>query len=268
MGDFGLIQAILLRDETDSKRLPGLSNYFRFRNHGMSEFEWGAIPQAIRRMRAALPELRDFELNVHGHRAIAICHPKDETDVAKFFREELRIGRQGRAFLCLRDAYGLSEDTRPPLYNEVAWFSLSSEVPWVVCKTDEVAANWRKALEDQARPVNATMSGHRLELFYTKEDFVRYIGKDTSWKYEGREYLQRIEPSEAPGAQGKLYLTHYDRLVAELVPGWSKDIEFLVNGFVEKCEHPDQVHLWKTVQVEEHTLTHFTLVEEDPRKRR
>jgi hypothetical protein len=266
MGD-KLIQAIELRRE-DKPYVAGLSQYFRFRSHGAAEFEFGAIPDAIRRMRKAYSTLKDFELNVHGHRAIAICNPDDETEVNKFFKDELRGSRsQSRAYLCLRDVYGIGEDKKP-LHDEVAWFNLSAEIPWVVCKTDEIAVKWRTGLEDTSKPAYAYCdSMSRLSLFYTKDDFLSEINR-SGYQREGK-FLERIEPNQiwSPGASGVVYIGYSVGLVAQVRDG--SYVESLMEAVKAnpRTKNPDVVFLWREIKMNVETTYSYEIAEpEKPRR--
>lgn len=266
MGD-KLIQAIELRD-TDKPYVAGLGQYFRFRNHGAAEFEFGAIPDAIRRMRLSYSTLKDFELNVHGHRAIAICHPNDETEVTAFFKAELRGSRSiSRAYLCLREVYGIGEREKP-LHDEVAWFNLSAEIPWVVCKTEEVAAKWRKGLEDKSKPAFAYCdTSSRLSTFYSKEDFETEINR-FGYQREGA-FLERIEPDQIwqPGTSGALHIGYSTSLVTSVRD--RSYAEPLIEAIKAnpRTKNPDVVFLWREIKMNVETSYSYEIAEpEKPRR--
>lgn len=257
---YGLVQAMMLRKE-QAPRQRGLSQYFTFRSHGMAEYEFGAIPKAVQRMRDAYESLVDIEINVHGHRAVVICHPTAEVQVTKFFKDELRSGRQGAAFLYMREAYGMSDDDRPPPYNEVAWFNLSPEIPWVICKTAEVAANWRLGLTDKSKPTHAVKRPHStgMEIFYSKEDLVADLREERTYDRE-LTVLRYIDPDHRVSNGAQVFLSLGKTVVAEVVyPYYQKQ---LVEGLVSKVEDPSLVYLWETVKTETNARYSVELVEE------
>jgi rhodanese-related sulfurtransferase len=264
MGD-KLIQAIELRD-TDKPYVAGLGQYFRFRNHGAAEFEFGAIPEAIRRMRLAYDSLRDVEINIHGHKAFVICQRSDEAEATEFFKAELRGSRSvSRAYLCLREVYGIGENEKP-LHNEVAWFNLSADVPWVVCKTPEVRLNWRQGLEDKSKPVYAYCdTSSRVSTFYSKDDFETEINR-FGYKREGM-FLERIDLDKiwSAGSSGVVHITYGSSLVATVRQG--SYAEAIVDGVKLKSKNPDVVFLWREIKMNVETTYSYEVAPPEERKR-
>lgn len=260
---YGLVQAIMLRKE-QAPRQKGLSQYFTFRSHGMAEYEFGAIPKAIQRMRGAYESLVDIEINVHGHRAVAICHPTAEVQVTKFFKDELRSGRQGAAFLCMREAYGVTDND--PLYNEVAWFNLSPEIPWVICKTAEVASNWRLGLTDTSKPTHAILreGSSGIEIFYSKEDLVADLREERSYDRE-IIVLRYVDPDHRVWENARVFLSMGKTVIAEVLYSYYQ--KQLVEGLASKAEDPSLIYLWESVKTETNARYTIELVEEVKRRR-
>lgn len=103
----------------------GFDGFFSCEYMGSAEFEWGALPDSLRRMRAA--KLTRTSAEVNGT-TVYFVHPKSNTSVVDDFLEWLTA--PGRFPHSKEQTYlpEILAGSRPEYVETIAWWSLDDDV--------------------------------------------------------------------------------------------------------------------------------------------
>jgi hypothetical protein len=140
-----LIQRVTRRHREESR---GVDRHFIFDYMGSAEFEYGALPEALKRMRLSKGfEVQVVKVEVKGvsYKAWAVCRPEEYPEVVETFVDQL-----GPRKLCLKErtnmanAYGLYGrlHKRSQPCPVTGWWALDSEVPWLLFMKKKSAKLW------------------------------------------------------------------------------------------------------------------------------
>lgn len=147
-----LIQRLYLRDPTTDTRR-GIDRYFQCDYMGSSEFEWGALPRALRELRA-LPfhgwkRTTIIEFGLHVVRYVG---PDDcLTLAADLFRDQMSNRRAWRfkEYTGIRESFtGVSDfgGRSPPSRRFDGWWAIDSS--FALFRTEAAATAWFAGLAD------------------------------------------------------------------------------------------------------------------------
>ena len=140
-----LVQRILARKKTDLPR-SGVDKFFRFDYMGSAEFEWGALPRAIKQMRKHLEEkafeIRRIELPEASKPWVwFVGAPQDAEQAVAWAADQSRSDRKIR----MKEAsYFADAMATPPLADIQGWWSLNDK--WCIFLKKDDARNWLKGL--------------------------------------------------------------------------------------------------------------------------
>lgn len=132
-----LIQRVRRRAGSTSPNSKGVDQLFVFDYMGSAEFEFGALPSALKQMRSGRRELK--EIVIDDKRIYFIGHPS-----------MLEIGST-KERSCIRETYENKD-----VYD--GWWVLDAEIPFILFKIQEHAADWIPHGEDDldARKASVT----------------------------------------------------------------------------------------------------------------
>lgn len=138
---------ILAKDKLTSRK--GVDQYFNFDYMGSSEFEFGALPDALKKMRAAeiLPEPKCIKIEDY---IIWFVGPESHYQLAfNFFDDQLREDVNQKAHLKeitqITVAYDINEHwERDHFFNIIGWWAI--EQAWILFMKKDHAELWLKGL--------------------------------------------------------------------------------------------------------------------------
>jgi hypothetical protein len=133
-----LVQRVLRREFGPGT---GIDRLFAFDYMGSSEFEWGALPAALREMREHTLVIRSIR---HGeHTCTFIGHAGDEVKAQTFFADQL-----GERTASLKEATGLRRTYNGEKYADktIGWWALDQDCPWLIFRNMADAYAWNEAL--------------------------------------------------------------------------------------------------------------------------
>lgn len=134
-----LVQRVLRRDKIAAGT--GVDRLFAFDYMGAAEFEWGALPAALREMRAHTLVIRALR---HGdHACTFIGQPEDEAKAQSFFVDQL-----GERAVSLKEATGLRRTYNGEKYADktIGWWALDQGCPWLIFRNKADAYAWQEAM--------------------------------------------------------------------------------------------------------------------------
>ncbi len=141
-----LVQRIITRDVPCPAK-KGVDKYFSFDYMGSSEFEYGALPEALRRTR--IGDCRELiKIESPGMYSCWYVGPGTLYEAAKtFFIDQLQDQKwflKERAEVALSYGVGcVTETTRV-----TGWWALDSSTPWAIFKTKDEARLWLKGVKE------------------------------------------------------------------------------------------------------------------------
>lgn len=148
-----LIQRVRRRAGSTSPNSRGVDQLFVFDFMGSAEFEFGALPSALKQMRSGRRELK--EIVIDDKRIYFIGHPSMLELATALFADQLkprgeRIGST-KERSCIRETYENKD-----VYD--GWWVLDAEIPFILFKIQEHAADWIPHGEDDldARKASVT----------------------------------------------------------------------------------------------------------------
>lgn len=124
--DFYLVQRLELRDPVDDAR--GFDGFFRCEYMGSAEFEFGAIPASLKRIRAAgAVRVMKTPVRYEGVNRVVyfVCRPVGFEETTAAFREWLYCGCRGKEWTNLPERFKGDDRWAG---NTVAWWSLNNDV--------------------------------------------------------------------------------------------------------------------------------------------
>ena len=132
----------------------GVDHFFTFDYMGSSEFEWGALPNALKAMRACstviskpiIDRMSRPDAVVVSATAHYVGPEECEADAMAFFSDQLKPA--GSRVARLKEHSGLCDSyTGLNVYNRsvIGWWALT-DAPWILFKREVDATQWVKAL--------------------------------------------------------------------------------------------------------------------------
>lgn len=148
-----LIQRVIRRDRKNPEPY-GVDAYFSFDYMGASEFEFGTLPKALKKMKAKRGSFSiqrvKVELNGQFHTGWAVCRPEEFDEVVATFADQLgpRIFRKDTLERTEMDrAYGLNSIWKDKPGEITGWWALDAAVPWLLFVKKADARLWLKTLK-------------------------------------------------------------------------------------------------------------------------
>lgn len=144
-----LIQRVMVRT-LPSETQRGIDRFFQFDYMGSSEFEWGALPQAAKAMRANVgKEWKAEPLEARGHKCWYVGAPTTKKMAEMVFAEQLQEDRSERHYTkewtCIYETY--VETANSSTFD--AWWALDAEPPFVLFRRAEDAKLWLRCLREK-----------------------------------------------------------------------------------------------------------------------
>lgn len=130
----------------NSPRGGGVDAFFSMDYMGSSEFEWGALPQALSTMRSQ-PYVGPIKIEHEGCECWYVGTEEGLANATEFFVDQLGPKKWHlKEWTSIDDAYGKSE--RPPFRFVVAWWAIDARpVPWAIFMREPDAGSWIEGLK-------------------------------------------------------------------------------------------------------------------------
>jgi len=129
MSDYYLVQRMTKKDQP-YKNDKGIDSHFDLDYMGSSEFEWGAVPKSLKRLRQSPVEVTPQPLSFEGqvHTVYFVAHPNETADKWAALQRWVDGGMRGKEWTkfdrMLRDA---ATDWRTD-----AWWSIDTDAAWAL----------------------------------------------------------------------------------------------------------------------------------------
>lgn len=135
----------------------GIDSYFGFDYMGAAEFEYGALPSALKAMRASLAlylEEPKRIKDVNG-RVIWYVGPDDEKTldyVRRFFEDQSYADNRSMSFKERTGMHGVYENDVNDAFSRqiIGWWAIDVEFPWILFTKKEHALAWMRLMRKGA----------------------------------------------------------------------------------------------------------------------
>lgn len=145
-----LVQRVLHRDHTNTEA-KSVDRNFSFDYMGSSEFEWGALPSALRLMRDTGDYSEPKEIKAFGHTVWYVGSDTTFLDADALFADQIQGERNARkarlkeaSFICRSYGTDNSYSTRGPT---IGWWAIDAVPPWCLFMQEAHAQEWVECLK-------------------------------------------------------------------------------------------------------------------------
>jgi hypothetical protein len=131
MTEFYLVQR-MTRNTHPFEKDRGIDRHFSLDYMGSSEFEWGAVPKALKRMRENKVEVSERQVDLHGksHTVFFVSNPASADAKWASLQKWVDNGMRGKEWTKFDTMLETPDDRWPT----DAWWSLEDDVAWALSR--------------------------------------------------------------------------------------------------------------------------------------